>query len=440
MSIKLHGGWMRASAALLAILILLLVWFGFVAESARVWHIRGQVRAHGGQFSQERRHVGEPGLNPNWTWIYQVDLSGKPISDDVAKKILHQLAKLRFETVTLNLKGSRITDAVVPDLKAIRSLETIDVSGTAVTPSGLAELRRNAPSWQLVIGDPGSREIPVTGVEQIRFSPDGRLLAIVSRLGMDSHLEVWQVESRQKLSNVSKNVRHGAVTFSPDSTRLAAADVNSVTMIDPGSGATLDNIDPPKGIDDVAFSADGKALHIQTWDGFFRYSFADGAYQPLGGRLVRRDGSTHFLEDDEFTVVTDDSQSHLWTIPPFPSMGGKQLAMAGDGESLVLYDWYADEKQGSVLLCRRNPPSQLKIPVETAGQPVRPVGNVVFDWSSRQFAFPTENMVTIWDIETGRLLATHYLDFAPQAIAFSPDGKTLAVGGKRLELLNTVPE
>lgn len=440
MSLRFHRRNVIAVAASLIFLILLLVWFGGVSESMGFARVSALVLRHGGVFSRERMHVGEPGLNPNWTWVYRVDLSGRPISDDVAQAILHQLDQLQYETVELNLKGTRITDALVPHVKAIHSLESIDVSGTAITPAGLAELRRNSPPWRHIIGDPGAREIAVNGVEQLRFSSDGQLLAIVSRIGMDLHVEVWQVDTRQKLSMLSRNVRKGAITFSPDSTQLAVANVSSVMIIDPRSGKVLDQVDPPRGLEDIAYSADGQALHVQTWDGFFSFSFADRLFQPLGGRLVRRDGTTHFLEKEDFTAVTDDGRKHPWEMPPFLSMGGEQVAMAGDGESLVRYDWYADEKQGSVLLCRRNPASQLNLPVLLAGQPLHPVGNVVFNWSSQRFAFPTEKMITIWSVETGQLLATHHLDFVPRAIAFSADGKTLAVGGHRLELLDAVPE
>lgn len=106
------------------------------------------------------------------------------------------------------------------------SIEGIQICSIAMSPDGKLLVAADTKSKQLVLWDVGTSEhhssIPIDSshVNEIAFSPDGRMLAIAANSGL---LSVWQIESGERLhvlSGHSGDVR--CVDFSSDGNRLVS--------------------------------------------------------------------------------------------------------------------------------------------------------------------------------------------------------------------------
>jgi WD40 repeat protein len=87
----------------------------------------------------------------------------------------------------------------------------------------------------------------------MRFSPDGRYLAVVN----NNKVDVWDLQTRQKVVLESNSKLVGELVFSADSARLAAA-TGEIWEI-PG-GALTAAFDPAKGMTSAALSPNGEVI------------------------------------------------------------------------------------------------------------------------------------------------------------------------------------
>jgi WD40 repeat protein/serine/threonine protein kinase/tetratricopeptide (TPR) repeat protein len=221
------------------------------------------------------------------------------------------------------------------------------------------------------------------------FSPDGSRLAWGSR-----PVRVTDLKTREV---VWSNGAYGP-TWSPSGDRLASAAVGgAITIWDAASGAELSSFAAHAGWPPIAWSPRGDLLAAQYPEETV------GIWDTAAGRKFLRPG-------------TPGDSSH-WSRIAFSPDGGR-LLVAGPNESLRIYD----AESGAVLLTGPPLPNFLRYP----------------SWSpdGKRFAISAHSERTGWsvligDATTGEaVLPPLRCESKPHALAWSPDGGLLAVGGR----------
>jgi WD40 repeat protein/serine/threonine protein kinase len=324
--------------------------------------------------------------------------------------------------------------------------------------------------------------IPVS--HTLTFSPDDRILAS-SNFG---RISFYDLASGKELGSIPTRGVVFAITFSPDSKILAGQIGGNVTLWDVATKQELTSLTSRKEslnygmiLHGLAFSPDGKHLAVtdgravRLWDlsrgeevGFIRGhgdSVRNLAFSPDGTRLV---------------TVSNDGVLKLWSIPIVEatttlkgqissalSPDGKTLATADNDGKMKLWDFatgqdmgkFDDEqdKSGLFFFSPKFSPDGKTIAVKRTskygwmgetGLMVSREGNPleIWDVASRKklglldktivtFAFSPDGRmlvttnqnktVQLWDVATQKMLSSLGTGYF---VAFSPDGRTVAVG------------
>jgi WD40 repeat protein/transcriptional regulator with XRE-family HTH domain len=281
----------------------------------------------------------------------------------------------------------------------------------------------------------------------VSFSPDGKILAAA---GADRVVQLWDV------NRPSHPVRLGTLTgpantvysvaFSPDGNFLAAGSADDTVRLwdvsDPAHASRLG--EPLTGaagyIQSVAFSPDGKLLAagsadhmVQLWD------LADPASpKRVGGPLTGPQSvvtCVAFSPDGHLlAAASQDHKLWLWRIKadnvvPDGTLTGavdwvNAVAFSPDGTSVA-----AGTSDASVLVW--NLP--MRSLIATLPHP-QPVTSLAWDGNRHLAAGDADGTVSIWTLPTPVLPTRN----APSGVAYSPDGKTLAVGGQNVQLWNAI--
>jgi WD40 repeat protein len=176
----------------------------------------------------------------------------------------------------------------------------------------LWDARTLKPSGAPLLGTGGE-------VKTLAFSPDGRTLAAATAGDDRSHLTLWDVDSRSRLSGPLDAGYPSivlAVAFSPDGESLATASSSlGLQRWDPATGNTLDVIGGFSA-SDVAFSADGALIATVPGPG------GAEVWETATGRSIARFDGTPAPEDGSIAL----------------SPNGRLLAVGGFGRFVRLWD------------------------------------------------------------------------------------------------------
>jgi WD40 repeat protein len=304
----------------------------------------------------------------------------------------------------------------------------------AVTLAGRVEGQQPVPRGTLR-GHP-------TEVVALAFSPDGRML--VSG-GMDGTLRLWEVATgRQR--RVLEGHTHGAVAsvgFSPDGRTIASGGVDGLVRLWGRDGKPLQALGGQFGIvHSVAFSPDGRRLAIggdgpsgiadeDPRRGQLRiWATGEGTGRILcanGGRICSvtfsPDGRTLAAGDNGFGVTLWETATGKVraTLPPHRNTvwsvafadGGRVVVSGSDDGTVRLWDM---AKGRARLTLKQRPNTTAGIAVARGG---------------RLLASVSVATVHFYDVASGKLVTSLGQGETIWSLAFSPDGRLLAVGGKR---------
>jgi WD40 repeat protein/serine/threonine protein kinase len=311
----------------------------------------------------------------------------------------------------------------------------------------------------------------VPAVEQLAFSPDGRILALVADFA--SQVRLWDARSGQEIRTLRVGSRDRTLAFSPDGKQIATAGFNAVIRVfDTTTGRSILTIrghaDP---IRSLAFDKDGGLIASASEDGTVRIwdartgkerlalkghrgQVTSVCFSPDGRRLVstsKRDAGNEgdvkiwdaetgqelltigqaedacvFSPDGRWLALAAANDARLHILEGRPSAalitirdGGQAVALSPDG-GLVAAPGYFETVQVWSTKTLEN--------VHTLTGHRDLVRRVVFHPDGKRFASAGEDdTVRIWEVATGKTLLTFskHTDTV-NGIAFSPDGKRAA--------------
>ena len=318
----------------------------------------------------------------------------------------------------------------------------------------------------------------LAGIYSVAFSPDGTLLAAggnsTTATQGGSVVELWSVSGRTRLRTLPTASNYGvaSVAFSPDGKTLAdggakiGRSVGILEIWNVSNGALLKALPTAAnyGVVSVAFSPDGKTLAdsgstylsstgtyggvLELWNvatGVLTQNLGTAARSSVTSVAFSPDGKT--LADVGYTAGTDAALGvlELWSVA-----GGNQIAMAGAGNFVSTVAFAPDGKTlaysgsanfGNAGLVQIWNVSTQAVAKTISTAEIAFIQSVALSQDGKMLAAIGEgydttgtafNFLEIRSASTGALLAslpTAANDLTP-SLAFSPDGKTLAVGGQ----------
>jgi WD40 repeat protein len=268
----------------------------------------------------------------------------------------------------------------------------------------------------------------------LAFSPDGKTLVGTDHAG---NVRLWDVSTGKELVGLDTG-RPGTVAFSADGKRFAAPFQDGAKL-----GIRLWGLDgglkgevpaPPGGAGGPLFTPDGKLLLFGVRGGVMLWDLA--ANKEIDTLEVKGPFATRCLSADGKRLAGGGLGGELavWDLP------GRKLLWSGDSGStkrIVSLSFSPDGKRlaagngwGDLILCDAESGK-----CKTCPRPVpedRGVANFVTfapDGKTLYTAPNTALGVFAWDVEGESITATVNVPNAISALAVSPDGKLLAVGG-----------
>lgn len=306
--------------------------------------------------------------------------------------------------------------------------------------------------WDVATGKE-LRAFKARGVRQLAFSPNGKTLASVSGL---VEIKLWDpMLGKEKAVLKGHRFPITALAYSPDGKILASCSTDkTVRFWDPETGKEVALLQHADLAQSLAFSADGKTLAVGADDGIHLWSVADRKEQKvLKGDLKASITSLAFLPNKPILLSGSNKGMTLWDlekgekIVSQPSriscvaLGPRgQMAMGNYDRTVTLWSTQEDkpanneEKDDPALPAYAKPEQARALLQGHKGH----VQGLAFSPDSKTLATGgKDRIIRLWDVATAKQVASlegHTSDI--NAVAFSADGKLLAsVGGDRKVLL-----
>jgi WD40 repeat protein len=280
--------------------------------------------------------------------------------------------------------------------------------------------------WKLSTdGKPGATKLDAKPKKFGTFSPDGKLTVAVELEDNPKAARPWPLSARLLDTQTGKEIRFLGkdypyqVAFSRDNKLLALATFqqgnespNGISVIDVPSGKQLHRFkgSDKRGFMVLAISPDGKKLAAGTWEEKPHFHLWD--------------------LDTGKKVPSCDPDHWVGSIVFSPDSRLVALGSGGDHSNCVSV-WEVATATRVHLFDKQ--PNAMVAAFSSTGRYLATGGNA---GSLVQIRKPEENMVRVWELTTGKQAA----EFAGHhsgvtALAFAPDGRTLASGGGDSQIL-----
>ncbi|MGW6355701.1 TIR domain-containing protein [Streptomyces sp. NPDC055092] len=303
----------------------------------------------------------------------------------------------------------------------------------------------------------------------VAFSPDGRTFASGSIDGV----QLWDTRSRAPIGSALGETDSTSVSFSPDGRTIASAGADgSVRLWDTTTRTSIGKplASTSTGAEAVAFSPDSAVLATAYHDGSVRLWDVRRHRQMAAPFIGHTDGARAVAFSPDGSVLassSEDTTVRLWDIRTQRQVGAslgigdqRATALSSNGQTLAVVGpdaavrfWnvathrqtgdrlaHGDEKQRSTLsfspdnavLAIASYRNRLRLWDVAARRPIgkpilgpRDVNAVAFSPDGKTLASSDRGSVYLWNLaayrRTGRAL-----DVTATSVAFSPDGRTLA--------------
>jgi RNA polymerase sigma factor (sigma-70 family) len=344
----------------------------------------------------------------------------------------------------------RCYDVVRGRLGKLRAVSEFDHAGIALSPDGktLASLRQANVHFidvatDLALGNPwGGHKAKV---QSVAYSADGRSVASGDEGGTVLVREAATGAVSRRLEG--KRPVH-AVAFAPDGRTLAAGGgagkeggSEKLRLWDLSTGRLLHELGSHyPAVESIAFSPDGKVIASAGHGGkLFLWESATGQ---LLAQVWAYGQAIAFAPDGKsLASAGNDATIRLWDVPT-----GKERPAPGDGHRGSVRT-VAVSKDGALVATAGGGESNIRLWDFASGKELRRIdaSSTWFGGAGAMALSPDGKAVAtdkgVWDTATGKFLlgretnrsAFKGQDYAIAAIAFSPDGKTLAMGTRDRE-------
>ena len=305
----------------------------------------------------------------------------------------------------------------------MRRLTTTLVLIWVCLSNGIAQ---DSTQWYLPVGV--IARIGKGNITDIKYSPDGTLLAVGTSIG------VWLYDARTR-AEITLLAGHAqpvtSIAFSPDGKTLASVSFDdTVRLWDVRTHRLKTTLDTRGHIGLIAFSPDGATVAVGGWDLYLwdahtfqlkttipRHDINVSriiAFSPDGKTLASAASSTVWLWDahtGQLRTTLTGNQDFISSIAFAPD--GKTLA-CGDRENKV-HLWALKTSTHKTVL---------------TGSGSGTIESVVFSPDGATLASKGSQTIVLWDPKTGKQKTTlTQPGAAVTSVTFSPDGATLTSGG-----------
>jgi WD40 repeat protein len=319
-----------------------------------------------------------------------------------------------------------------PEISLILGMRAVT---TKTTPETLLALRSALDASPLERGLPTISNPGQCGVNYglfAAYSPDDGQLAEGACNGMLRLLDA-RSGTLQHAQRLGSGV--ASVAYSPDGSTLAAATVDGVVLIDPETGRVTRRLAQGAYASSLAFTADGRELAADDQVGITVWTLPDG-----GARVLTREqsnaGTMAFTSDQRQLIVgAQDSSVHIYDVAtgrllhrivaPHESVWEEVVALSADGKHLAVgYPIYPQDATGRVSVYST---TTWRKEVDVMTDPGVQISAVAFSPDGTRLAIGGEDGTAgLWSVATGQQLAS--FDGATAAVGsvqFTHDGRSV---------------